>query len=257
MIWEKAIELKREQKSFVLITMIGVRGSAPQEPGAKCIVTSDGLVAGTIGGGKVEATAIGHAQEILNSDDFIPPVTLTWNLQKDIKMTCGGECTFLFEHFPASPWKIAIFGAGHVSQALCNVLGTIDCQFTVVDDREEWLSRLKNIRVLNTNDPKSAVSNFDEKTFFVSMTKGHAFDVPFLFEIYKQFPNAPYVGVIGSKSKGNAIRKDLKELGVEEEFLLKLRIPIGLPLGKNVPEEISISIVSELLQVRDELQVLK
>ena len=85
------------------------------------------------------------------------------------------------------------------------------------------------------------------------MTKGHASDVPFLLEIYRQFPNAPYIGAIGSKSKGNAIKKDLEKLGVSRGFLDRLRIPLGLPLGDNTPEEISISIAAELIQVKDQI----
>lgn len=255
MIWSKASELEKSGTSFILVTMTTVRGSAPQIPGAKCIVSSNGLEEGTIGGGKVEAQAIKYAQEILLADKRSDPITVTWNLQKDIGMTCGGECSFLFEHFPSSQWKIAIFGAGHVSQSLTRALSKLDCHITVIDDREEWLNKLVDIQFIKTNDAQKAVSKFDENTYFISMTKGHAFDVPFLLEIYRQFPNCPYVGAIGSKSKSNAIKKDLREFNVSEDFLDKLHIPLGLPIGNNTPEEISISIIAELLQIRDQISL--
>lgn len=253
MIFSKAQELISSGESFVLVTMTKVTGSAPQEIGAKCIVSLRGLLDGTVGGGKVEVAAIRHSQKILQSEEKSAPEIVDWNLQKDIGMTCGGVVQFLFEHFPGKTWPIAIFGAGHVSQALTKYLSKLNCQITVIDERVEWTDKLSGVQILSTNDAKSAVSNFTEKTFFICMTKGHAFDVPFLFEIYKQFPNAPYVGTIGSISKGNVIRKDLKELGVSEEFIKLLRIPVGLPIGNNTPEEISISIIAELLQVRDSL----
>ena len=253
MIFDTASSLRESGESFVLVTMISAKGSAPQEVGAKCIISRNGLEDGTVGGGKVEASAIKFAQEILQNTLQVLPKVVNWNLQKDIGMTCGGVVELLFEHFPASHWKIAIFGAGHVSQALIKMLDTLSCQVTVIDERVEWTQRMSGVEVLNTTDAKIAVSHFNEDTFFLCMTKGHAFDVPFLNEIFKQFPRAPYVGVIGSKSKGNAIRKDLKELGVSDDFLSTIRVPVGLPIGNNTPPEISISIIAELLEVRDSL----
>lgn len=251
MIFSKAYELSKSGTEFVMVTLLEVKGSAPQEVGAKCIVTSEGLETGTVGGGKVEARAIEYAQELISNKDTIS-IIKEWNLQTDIGMTCGGVVKFLFEYHQTSSWDIAIFGAGHVSQALTRVLSKLDCNITVIDSREEWLLKLDNdIKIINSNDAKASVAKFTEKTFFLSITKGHAFDVPFLVEIYRQFPNAPYVGAIGSKSKRNAIIKDLKEANVSDEFIEKLRIPIGLPLGNNTPEEISISIAAQLLQERD------
>jgi xanthine dehydrogenase accessory factor len=82
------------------------------------------------------------------------------------------------------------------------------------------------------------------------MTMGHAHDVPILYEIFKSHPDCPYVGVIGSDVKGIKIKRELKELGVSEDFIAKLRVPVGLPIGNNDPNEMAISIAAELLQVR-------
>ena len=84
---------------------------------------------------------------------------------------------------------------------------------TVIDDRKEWLRELTSAKTILSHDPADTVSGFDEATYFLSMTKGHASDVPFLMEVYRQFPDCPYVGVIGSDSKGRAIKKELKRVG--------------------------------------------
>jgi xanthine dehydrogenase accessory factor len=253
MIWEKALECQSQGLSYVMVTLIDARGSIPQEIGAKCLVTSKGLYAGTVGGGKVEAEAIQRSLKILSSEKQVNPIIVTWNLQRDIKMTCGGEAKFLFEHFPARVWPIALFGAGHVGQALSKTLRELNCQLTVVDSRQEWLDKIQGVNKICHENPHELVSSFSPHTFFISMTQGHAFDVPVLFEIYKHFPKAPYIGVIGSDTKGRAIKNDLRELGVDEDFLNHLRIPIGLPLGTNQPPEISISIAAELIQIRDKI----
>jgi xanthine dehydrogenase accessory factor len=249
-IWKKAAELN---ESFVQITLTNIRGGAPQDIGAKCLVTKDGLAFGTIGGGKVEMKAISHAQDLLNVSNSKKLETLIWNLQTDVGMTCGGEVTFLFEVFKSDSWKIAIFGAGHVSQALVRVLMNLNCQLTVIDSRKEWLDKLPQDcgTIIHEDKPETVVKSLTEDHYFISMTQGHAFDRPVLEEIFKNFPKTSYVGAIGSNQKAKVLKSELKKNEVSEEFLSRLRIPIGLPLGKNNPEEISISIAAELLKERD------
>jgi xanthine dehydrogenase accessory factor len=87
------------------------------------------------------------------------------------------------------------------------------------------------------------------------MTMGHSYDVPILEEIARHAPEAPYIGVIGSEIKGIKIKKELADLGVSQAFIEKLRVPIGLPIGSNHPQEIAISIAAELLQVRDKISL--
>ena len=243
--------LREKNESFVLVTLVSSRGSAPQDPGAKIVVTKDGLKAGTIGGGKVEAAAIKRAQEILQGSAEKEPELLNWNLQKDIGMSCGGEVSVLFEHHHFSNWPIVIFGAGHVSQALTRLLSKLNCSVTCIDHRSEWVEKLEGVKTIVSPEPKKAVSQFPKDAYFLSMTMGHAHDVPILHEIFLTHPDCPYVGVIGSEVKGIKIKRELKELGASEEFLKKLRVPVGLPIGSNDPWEIAISIAAELIQVRD------
>jgi xanthine dehydrogenase accessory factor len=249
-IWEACQSLTDAGTSFVMVTMTAVRGSAPQDVGAKMLVTCNGLFFGTVGGGKVEMASIKKSQEILKGEQA-PPETVTWNLQKDIGMSCGGEVTLLFEHYHQTNWPIVIFGAGHVAQALTRVLSNIKCTVTCVDSREEWIAKLEGVNGIYHPTPKDMVTSFDPKSFFMCMTMGHAHDVPILFEISKHAPDCPYIGVIGSDVKGIKIKKELREMGVSEEFINKLRVPMGLPIGNNQPYEIAISIAAELLQVRD------
>lgn len=251
-LWSEAAKLEREQRKFVVVTMVASRGGAPQDPGAKAIVTSDGLHWGTVGGGKVEARAIEFAKERLVECEGAP-VLKTWNLQRDIGMSCGGEATFLFEVHHQAAWRIAVFGAGHVSQAVVRALLPLTCHITCIDTRKEWLDRLpdsERITRVRVEDPALAVERFDERTYFVVMTQGHATDRPILQEIFNRAPRAAYVGVMGSEVKGRKIRHELSEYGVDAEFLDRLHCPIGLRLGGNSPPEIAVSVVAELLQVR-------
>lgn len=198
-LWKECFELNEKGESFVMVTMTGARGSSPQDPGAKILVTKKGLYAGTVGGGKVEMASIKKAQEILESHSQLAPELVTWNLQKDIGMSCGGEVSFLFEHFMFTHWPIVIFGAGHVAQALTRVLSKLNCHVTCVDSREDWIAKLEGVNTLHHPTPKDTVSSFNPKSFFMCMTMGHAHDVPILFEISKHAPDCPYVGVASLK----------------------------------------------------------
>lgn len=252
---EKFLELKITNTPLVVVTLVNLRGSAPQDLGARAIITQEGLVYGTIGGGKIEAYCIDFARSkvLLNTESDLK-VCHTWNLQKDIGMTCGGEVSMLFEKEDhASAWNIAIFGAGHVSQELTRALLRLDCNIYVFDNREEWLEKLPTSSKLKTillDDMKVGLKQLPSNTFIVSMTMGHNYDVPILYEALDKY-EFPYLGVIGSVSKRNIMESELKELGVNSESLKSIVCPIGAKIGTNNPAEISISVIAELLSVRD------
>lgn len=252
-LWDVCRELS---EPFVVITLISGRGHVPQDLGAKAVVVKSGLHFGTVGGGKVEAKAVRHAQARLASGAREPDL-LTWNLTRDVGMTCGGEMSLLFETHGDPSWRIAVFGAGHVAQALVPLLASLECQVHCADPREEWIAKLPEHSRITKHclpDPKELVKVMGGDAFFACVSQGHAHDVPVLEEIFRANPDAPFVGVIGSATKGAAIRRDLKALGVSDAFIEKVRCPIGLKLGTNHPGEIAVSIAAQLLQVRDELQ---
>ncbi|MBS1959762.1 MAG: XdhC family protein [Bdellovibrionales bacterium] len=258
--WAEAAKLERSGTPFVIVTMIGGRGHAPQDPGAKAIVTADGIHAGTVGGGKVEARCIEEAKKMLAEPGHIDPKTFNWNLQRDIGMTCGGEGTYLFEKIaPAAAWRVIVFGAGHTAQKMARILRMLDCRATFVDSRPEWIQKFpksSNLEYICMPEPKEYLAELAKepnvRPSFAIMTRGHATDMPVLREVLRLFPDS-YYGIIGSKVKGLKIRNELKAEGYPQKAIDGLRCPMGLPFGKNDPAEISLSIISELIQVRDRL----
>ncbi len=250
---EEYARLRREDAPHVLVTVVGARGSTPQDAGAKMLVDANGRIAGTVGGGKVEAAAIRHAIELLAAKSG--PATVTWNLQRDIGMTCGGEMQLFFDpHGGAagSAWTVAVFGAGHVAQALVPVLAPLDCRILCFDSRPEWLARLPtfpNLRSRLIDQPESAIEELPPHAFVLAITQGHATDLPVL---RRALPAPfPFVGAIGSLSKRSALERDLRAAGIDEIAIARLQCPLGLPLGSNNPHEIAISIVAGLLTARD------
>ncbi len=246
-------KINLENKTYVVATLAALKGSAPQIVGAKMIITDSGIYAGTVGGGKIEAHVIKTAQDMIREKR--PTLYQEWNLQTEIGMTCGGAVTFFLEKIePINKWEIAVFGAGHVSQALCRLLLNLDCVVTCIDHRQEWTSKLPvdpKLKIIHSEHPKEHVSLLSPATFIVSMTMGHAHDVPILEQALKC--DFPFIGVIGSKSKANAIKKDLRKLQLADSEIDKLICPIGEKIGNNTPYEIAFSIISQLLKIRDSI----
>ena len=249
-------ELALANVPFVSVILVDIVGSAPQEPGAKMLVTSEGLYYGTVGGGKIEKKAIEEAQRLLVAAD---PAKRTyfvqWSLTRDVGMTCGGGVKLYFEVINLNAWQIAVFGAGHVAQSLIRVLIGLDCQITCIDPRQEWLDKLPTspkLKSILSSDMPSEVKNLPDHAFVLLITMGHATDKPILLEIlkYRQFP---YVGAIGSKAKAVRLKKDIVEAGLPDELASAFHCPVGLSVGSNHPQEIAISITAQLLQERDRL----
>jgi len=277
--YEKVQELLAGNVPFVSVTIVDTIGSVPQNAGSKMLVVEDGLLFGTVGGGKVEKRAIEEAQAFLTttsrkpvsearpeqpSDDSDLTIYtdssrtrfVNWNLNKDVGMTCGGSVKLYFEVFNTHPWNIAVFGAGHCSNALINLLVNLDCRITCYDTRQEWLDRLpasQKLRKILADQLPSQVKELAANSFVILMTMGHTSDKPILLELLRNWETTsfPYLGVIGSKAKAVRLKQDVAEAGLPEEYQDYFYCPLGLPIGSNHPQEIAISIVSQLIEERD------
>ncbi len=276
---ERLAELSQSGVPFVCVTLVEAVGSTPQDTGSKMLVTAEGLVTGTVGGGRVEAKAIQVAQEMLRGHGAAaapqhslgdsksegpaaapcpphPPscILTEWNLKRDVGMTCGGSVKLFFETYNYSDWHVVVFGAGHVAAALVACLAPLDCLVTCIDPRAEWLSRIparEGLRKIQAAEPAQLVSELPRDAFVVCMTMGHATDRPILAEVFRQRWEFPFVGAIGSRAKRAVLVKELMAGGIARETAERFCCPIGLELGTNQPGEIAISVVAQLLQERD------
>jgi xanthine dehydrogenase accessory factor len=249
--FSKVEQLRAGRIAFVSVILVHSKGHAPQDPAAKMLVTADGLTEGTVGGGKIEAFAIRFAQEMLLSR--AAPVLKTWNLQTEIGMSCGGEVSLFFEPAFTRGWSVTVFGAGHVAQAVARLLINLDCSTTFIDPRPEWIAKLPEsprLKKIMHAHPAQAAAQIPAQSQILVMTQGHSSDFPILKTIL--LARTPtYIGAIGSDVKARKMKKELLEAGVSAERLAQLNCPVGLTLGDNSPEEIAISIVAQLIQVRD------
>lgn len=249
---QRYIELAATGQPFVAVTLVDAHGSTPQDAGSKMIVTpsaAGNLDHGTVGGGRVEAKAIGEALALMAERGRTRFVD--WNLKADVGMTCGGRVRLYFESVNVNVWPIVIFGAGHVTQALAKLLDELPCAVTCIDPRAEWLSRLPDsVATRCVENAADEVERLPGEAFVLCMTQGHRSDFPVLQRVFELGRAFPFLGVIGSAAKAAVLRHELKDVGIADEAI-DFRCPVGLPIGSNHPAEIAVSIAAQLLEVRD------
>jgi xanthine dehydrogenase accessory factor len=218
------------------------------------LVDHDGLNAGTVGGGKLEAYALRSGAELLADTEPSRDCTLrVVNLQRDLGMSCGGEVTLLFERIVPPRWRVAIFGAGHVSQAVVSLLRTLQCQLDVFDTRAKWIDAIApatHLRAQVVEALEPCVDALASKTFVLVMTQGHSTDYPVLVRALAR-DDLAFVGVLGSAVKASKLRRELLQAGLPPLRVEALHCPVGLPIGDNTPAEIAVSVVAQLLSLRD------
>lgn len=245
----KKIKKLEGKTSYVLITVVDAQRSAPQEIGAKMLVTQeceDAPLYGTIGGGKIEKESLRYALSLLR-DRSATSHTKHYSLTKDLEMACGGEMSLFFEIKRAKKWSIAIFGAGHIAQKLISILKSLDCHIYCLDSRKVWLKKLPKSKKIIRGSFEYLLP---EDCFCLIMTHSHELDLSIAKKLLKSSEEIPYLGVIGSSSKAKKIKNRLRESGISQEDIAKIYSPVGLDIGNNTPAEIAISIAAQLLEVR-------
>lgn len=155
---------------------------------------------------------------------------------------------------PTTVVKLLILGAGHIARPLATMAKIIGYEVTVVDDRSLFANsvRFSTADKIICDDFEQAIDaiNINPQTFVVIITRGHRYDKVCLRKVINQ--PAAYIGMIGSRKRVKALKAELEQEGVPSESLQKLYSPIGLKIGAETPEEIAVSILSELIKVQRE-----
>ena len=252
---EAFLEETRGGRRAALATIVRASGSTPRTLGARMLVRADGSTFGTIGGGAFEALVIGDAAALLAEPDPRPTLkkyTFAERGDDAVGMACGGTAEVLLEAAGRGA-RLIIFGAGHVGLQLARLASPVGFAPELVDDRDEWCEVARKAAVGRVwtcdADYASNLPTLDPSCFVAVVTRCHRTDRLALRRVL----GVPlrYVGLIGSRRKKAVIFGELSDRdGVPAEDLARVHCPIGLPIGGETPEEIAISIVAELMQVK-------
>jgi xanthine dehydrogenase accessory factor len=164
----------------------------------------------------------------------------------------GGEGLELFAEPVTARPVLYVFGGGHVSAQISPLAMRVGFKVVVVDDRAEFAdpARLPGAEEVHQMPFAGVLRELpvDESSYLVIVTRGHIHDKTVLAQCLRS--GARYVGMIGSRRKKALIYESLLQEGFTQAELDRVHAPIGLDIGAETPEEIAVSIVAELIQVR-------
>ena len=251
-LYEELVRLRRLGQKCALATIVEVRGSIPSYQTAKLLVREDGSIAGTIGGGCVEAEVWTAAREAMATGQ---PRRLTFSLGEnaadDNGLICGGQLEVFVEPITPQP-RAFLFGGGHVSQALARIAGLAGFSTVVIDDRAAFANPERF-----PDADETIVAEYEEvfpclivndRSFILIVTRGHRHDMRVLR--WAVTTPARYVAMIGSRRKVLSVVRELEKEGLPAEAFERLHAPMGLEIGAVTPEEIAVSVVAEMIAVR-------
>jgi xanthine dehydrogenase accessory factor len=254
-LFEEIVRMRRAGLRGALATIVHTNGSIPSYESSRMLVREDGSIAGTIGGGCVEADVWAAAKQVMLSET---PEKLVFQLNNEASydngLICGGTVEIFVE--PILPQPIVyLFGAGHVSTAVAKAAHAVGFGVGVIDDREAFanLQRFPMAQeIFPSYDESFSKLQPGPSSYLVIVTRGHKEDMRVLAWAVRT--RARYVGMIGSKRKVLSVYKALEKEGYRMEEFERVYAPMGLDIGSLSPEEIAVSIVAELVAVRRNAQ---
>ncbi|MGW5482385.1 XdhC family protein [Streptomyces sp. NPDC004008] len=222
-----------------------VRGPAELLGGA-LLVRSDGSGDGGLGGHpELDRTAAAEARALLDTGR-----TGTVDLSEDGSHCPGGLTLFVESRVPQP--RMIVFGAIDFAAALVRVGKFLGYHVTVCDARPVFATRARFPEAddIVVDWPHRCLQRTatDERTVLCVLTHDAKFDVP-LLKAALRMPVA-YVGAMGSRRTHEDRTRRLREAGLSERELARLRSPIGLDLGARTPEETALSIAAEIVAAR-------
>jgi xanthine dehydrogenase accessory factor len=251
-LFHKLAEFEERGEPSALCTVVSSQGSTPRHIGSKMLVFDNGSFIGTVGGGELEHRVIDEAMLAMSEGKAR---TLAYNMvdpSRGDPGVCGGTVEVFVDPILPPP-LLLIIGGGHVGKALAHLAQWLGHRVAVSDDRVEFCNKDAIpdadafYPVAMADLPKQL--NISKQTYIVLTTRGVTIDVPGLPALLDS--PAAYLGVIGSKRRWATTVKALREAGIQQEKIDRVHSPMGLELNAETPEEIAVSIMAEIIMIRN------
>ena len=244
----KTIEQVLERGEIALLV---TRVSGTENIGAKLLVRENSATVGSLGDPELDAIVAAEAERFLASREETRMFSVSSFAPE---LAAASETSLLFERLQPSP-RLVVCGAGHVGASLARLAAFAGYHTTLIDDRPEFLKRERfpeeQIELLVADDWSDAVRDAVGNGRGVSVavvTRGHNEDERCTQAVVRTNPD--YIGLIGSKRRTSIVIDRLRESGVPDEQLNQIHAPIGLDIGAVTPEEVALSILSEIVAER-------
>lgn len=251
-IYQALAELEKNNEPGALGIVVRSSGSTPRHATSKMLVYPDGRILGTVGGGEMENRVIAEAkQTILDGKPRLLHYDMT-DPQRGDPGVCGGQLEVFVEPILPKP-VLVVIGTGHVGKAVAHLAKWLGFRVIANDDRPEFCTPPA---VPDANEfypcPMAELPSrlaITPWTYLVLTTRGMSVDVTGLPALLET--PAAYIGIIGSQRRWAMTRKQLLGTGISEEALARVHSPIGLEIHAETPEEIAVSIMAEVIAVRN------
>jgi len=251
-IYQALSEIEAANESAALCTVVKSQGSTPRHTGSKMLVYPDGKFIGTVGGGDLEHRVLDEAGMAMGDGQ---PRHLHYNMSDPSRGdvgVCGGQVEVFVEPILPAPMVI-IIGAGHVGKAVAHLAKWLGFRVAASDDRVEFCApeSVPDADAFYPVPMEKLPEQFKitHQTYLVLTTRGSDVDALGLGPLLET--QAGYIGVIGSKRRWMETVKLLEQQGVSSEKIKRVHSPIGLELQAETPEEIAVSIMAEILMIRN------
>ena len=236
-ILEVAVELAKKGEEFVMATVVWRDAPSSGKEGSRAVITADGKVFGFIGGACAEPVLLREASEALRNRE--PRLLLLGTGDEPnhvpagmtvVPISCQSEGALqIFVEPVLSVPHLVVIGRSPMANTLVQLAQSLDWRVEIIDG------------------PDFTVESADKKSIVVVATQGHGDEE--VLETALAI-NPVYVGVVGSRKRGEHLIGYLKDRGASEEKLKKVRVPIGLDLGKTSHREVAVSVLAELVKLR-------
>jgi xanthine dehydrogenase accessory factor len=251
-LYDEIVRLRKLGQKCAVATIVQVNGSTPSFESAKILVREDGSFMGTVGGGCVEAEVWNAAREVIETEK---PRHLSFSLGQDAAydegLICGGQLNIFVEPVIPQP-RAFIFGGGHVSKGISKIATLAGFSTSIIDNREAFANpeRFPEAEATYAEEYEDAFPKLpvNSSSYIIIVTRGHRDDM----RVLRWAVNTParYIAMIGSKRKTISVVHELEKEGIPREAFEKVFAPMGLEIGAELPEEIAISVVAEMIAVR-------
>jgi xanthine dehydrogenase accessory factor len=256
---ETALRWRAAARPAVVVEVLRSRGSVPREAGTRMLVAADEVL-GSIGGGRLEHSAIADARACLARDGA--PFEQHIALGPTLGQCCGGTLDLRFTRLadddpagwplPALRFRLQLYGAGHVGRAIVRLLAGIPCRVQWIDERESEFpaeALPSHIERVCVEPMEAEVALAPAGAFHLVLTHSHDLDLALTQAILRR-GDFGWFGLIGSRTKRARFEHRLRERGFDAALIERMVCPIGLPgiTGKE-PEVIAVAVVAQLLQV--------
>jgi xanthine dehydrogenase accessory factor len=242
----KAAELSSRNEPFAIATVVNTQGSSSAKPGSKALIDANGkLLMGWVGGGCAESTVRSEAVRCIRSGN---PMLITLNMQDEVLgvgMPCGGMMDVYIEAVVPRP-ELLIAGHGTIAQTLARLGQIMNFSVTVNDPSADRESFPETDRIVN-RDFNLTETPIGPNTFVVIATL-HKNDHLWLEKAVQG--EAAYIALIASAHRSKLVLDYLEIQGIAKERLQRVWAPAGLNLGAATPEEIALSVMSQIVSVR-------